>query len=237
MALQGNGNQVSQSTRPKRVVVLMHGLWMTGAEMSYVRHRLKREGYGTRQFWYHSISRSLRQNTEALARFVEGIDAEEVHFVAHSFGGVLLYHYLQRYRDAGLRPGRAVALGSPFNGCWTARRVGKILPAMRWLTLGRSITKTMNASATGWNQPRDFGVIAGSRNIGLGTVLGGIPDNSDGTVGVEETRLRGATDHLVFKTNHFGLLASPTVAGQVTTFLREGQFAAAPAYNHNTVNA
>ena len=49
---------------------------------------------------------------------------------------------------------------------------------------------------------------------------------SDGTVGLDETRLPGLHDHCVVQASHSGLLRSPAAAQQVLAFLRG--FAVAP---------
>jgi pimeloyl-ACP methyl ester carboxylesterase len=196
---------------------------MTGLEMCLMERRLQRAGYRTKRYWYSSISKTLEQNVDRLAEFMERLPGEEIHVVAHSFGGVLTHQYFMS--RSGQRPGRIVALGSPFNGCWTARRVAELFP-MRRFTLGKSITETMNSPRAPWTLPRDFGVIAGTMPFGLGTFLGSMPGVNDGTVGIEETRLPGATDHIDFPVNHFGLLASDAVAREVNAFLEDGRFQA-----------
>jgi hypothetical protein len=45
-------------------------------------------------------------------------------------------------------------------------------------------------------------------------------------VAVEETRLEGATDHVVLHCTHTSMLWSRPVAEQVIAFLRQGRFAA-----------
>ena len=46
----------------------------------------------------------------------------------------------------------------------------------------------------------------------------------DGTVSVDETRLKGATDFITLPVSHTGMLISARVATQVVTFLRSGKF-------------
>ena len=49
-------------------------------------------------------------------------------------------------------------------------------------------------------------------------------EECDGTVGVSETRLPGATDHIVLPVSHMGLLVSPRVARETGLFLQNGRF-------------
>jgi hypothetical protein len=55
-------------------------------------------------------------------------------------------------------------------------------------------------------------------------MLGRLPGPHDGTVAVAETRLPGATDHVVLPVTHFSMLTSRAVADQVVAFLRRGRF-------------
>jgi len=71
--------------------------------------------------------------------------------------------------------------------------------------------------------PCGFGVIAGGRGDGEGR-SGIIPGDDDGTVGVEETKLQGMSDHLVLDVGHtFGMNDSRVVESCVR-FVRTGSF-------------
>ncbi len=71
---------------------------------------------------------------------------------------------------------------------------------------------------------QDIGVIAGNIPIGMGLVVGGPKLPHDGTVSVEETELRGATDSIVVHESHLSILMSAQVASQVVIFLQTGKF-------------
>ncbi|MCZ6498198.1 MAG: alpha/beta hydrolase, partial [Gammaproteobacteria bacterium] len=51
-----------------------------------------------------------------------------------------------------------------------------------------------------------------------------LPSPHDGTVAVEETRLEGATEHIVLPVSHLSMLWSGVVAEQVVNFLSSGRF-------------
>jgi hypothetical protein len=72
-------------------------------------------------------------------------------------------------------------------------------------------------------------MVAGYLPVGLGSVVGELADEHDGSVSVAETRLPGLADHCMVETTHTGLLMSAEVARQAAAFLRDGRFAAAPA--------
>ena len=208
-------------------VVLIHGLWFSGWSMSLLRHRLLRAGYRAKVFSYPTVSADLDDNACALARFATAQQADRLHFVAHSLGGLVLLTML----GSGLQlpPGRAVLLGSPIGGS----RAVDSMARWRWTRsiLGRSILQWHRYPMTG--VPRlEIGVIAGGKGLGLGCVIARLPLPHDGTVAVDETRAPLLADHLVLPVTHSGLLISRTVAVQTCHFLRDGHF-----YRHECTDA
>jgi hypothetical protein len=69
-----------------------------------------------------------------------------------------------------------------------------------------------------------LGVIAGDLSIGGGRIFAGLSSSNDGTVGMDEARIPGATEQRVVHVSHMGLLVSPRVARLVCAFLRSGTF-------------
>ncbi len=207
-------------SRPE-TVVLVHGLWMTGLEMSLLRQRLRQCGFVPRQFSYPTVRCSLADNAARLQHFVEQIDAATVHFVAHSLGGLLLRQFFHDYSHQ--RPGRIVTLGTPHGGSVAAlrmaqRRIGRLL-------LGKSLDHGLRGDVPAWTVEREIGVIAGDLGMGMGRLMGFFADShNDGAVALSETRSTGMTDYRVFHTSHSGLLFSAEVAMATCTFLREGRF-------------
>lgn len=204
----------------KESVVLVHGIWMTGAEMWRLRQLLTMAGYECHIFRYSSLRHTPEQNAERLDSFLQTLDSRVVHFVCHSFGGLILLHLFDRFLQK--KPGRIVFLGVPVNGSEVAHRLNRYR-ATRWL-LGRSVEHGLLGDRPDWLRWRELGVIAGTMPFGIGTLLGGLYGPNDGTVAVDETRLAGATDFITLPVGHFGLLYSERVAIQVVTFLRAGKF-------------
>ena len=188
--------------------------------MALLRWHLRRCGFRTVQFHYPSIRESVRDNAARLQRFVQRLPGEELHFVGHSLGGLVvrrLYHDFPRQR-----PGRVVTLGTPHTGSLAAHRLVRTRIG-RWL-LGRAGDDGLLGGLPSWEAPCELGVIAGNLPLGGGWVVGGLPRPHDGTVSVESTRLPGMTDHLVLHVSHMGLLVSPDVARHTCCFLRRGRF-------------
>jgi pimeloyl-ACP methyl ester carboxylesterase len=146
-----------------------------------------------------------------------------VHVVAHSLGGSVTLETLARERD--LPPGRVVLLGSPVQGSRAARAVASWSLGSQ-LFGALAVAQLARAHERRWDLPREIGVIAGSRSIGLGRLFAELPQPNDGTVAVEETRMPGASAHLVLDVSHLGMLWSQPVAGAAGRFLARGSFEA-----------
>jgi pimeloyl-ACP methyl ester carboxylesterase len=207
----------------KTAAVFVHGLWLTGAESLLLRRRIAAQhGFQCHSFTYPTVSNSMADIVARLEKFVGGLDAERVHFVGHSLGGIVLYRYFEGARDA--RHGRVVMLGSPTVRSRTAERVGK-LPVLRSM-IGRMVTDELVApcGTRQWRSDRELGLVAGTRPLGLGRFFAKFDEDCDGTIGVSETKLPGHTAHVTLPVSHMGMLLSPLVAAQVGEFLARGRF-------------
>jgi pimeloyl-ACP methyl ester carboxylesterase len=206
----------------KTTIVFVHGAVVNGWEMVFLRRRMQRLGYAVRQFHYHSMLAGLEENARLLGRFIAETKGEVVHVVWHSMGGILTRHVFEQAPDP--RPGRLVALGSPFLDCWTAHRV-IALHRRGYSLLGRTAHDHVREPRDPvWRGGRDFGVIAGTYPFGIGCIFPGLPKPSDGVVLWHETRLQGVKAHVTYRLNHFGLLGSRRCFRQVARFLATGAF-------------
>ncbi len=203
----------------KEAVVFVHGLWVNGMDMSLLRHRLKKH-YKCYQFSYNSVLHQSVENAEKLNQYVSSIDAETIHFVGHSLGGLVVRHMLHRFPQQ--KPGRIVTLGTPHNQSHSARQLSRFLPTK--LLLGKSINNGLLGVVPAWPKSRELGSIAGTLRFGMGIIVPGLPVPNDGTIAVEETRLDGMNDHLSLPLSHFGLLLSSRASNAVIKFLQNGKF-------------
>lgn len=204
----------------REAVVLVHGVWSNGVDLWRLRHRLKRHGYECYNFNYHVWSQTPAELADRLRAMVESIDAPLVHFVGHSYGGIILLHLFDQFPF--ISKGRIVLLASPVNGSVVGRRLVRT-PLTRWV-LGKSRQRGLLGDAPVWRGWQDIGIIAGTFPLGIGLVAGGPEAPHDGTVSVHETQLRGATDFIALPVSHTGMLLSPHVAHEVNVFLRTGKF-------------
>ena len=204
----------------KEAVVLVHGLFMNGWEMAVLRHRLAEAGFEPLRFTHPTVRQGPSANAHALQAFIEAIETERLHFVAHSLGGLVIRYLFHLYPEQ--RPGRVVTLGTPHQGSRAAVR----LADYDWgrLILGESFESGLAGDLPEWTGDYELGNIAGSYGLGMGRLLTRLPLPHDGTVAVRETHLPRAKDNLVLPVTHTGLLFSPEVARQVVHFLRCGRF-------------
>lgn len=208
---------------PAETVVVIHGLWMNGAEASLLRHRLSDEhGYATVLFQYGTFDADFSTNADRLRDFLDGIASPTVHLVGHSTGGLMALVALQHRPLA--KPGRIVCLGSPLRGSIAADQLAK-LGDLGAAILGQTGRQALLGQLLQrYDGDRDVGVIAGTTSIGAAMMLGILPEPNDGTIAVVETQLPGIKAHMTWPVTHTGLLISPEVARQTAFFLRHGMF-------------
>ena len=210
-------------------VVYVHGMWMPGEEMLFVKHHLEiHHGLTGYLFRYPSVRGSLDENTELLADFVADLHSKTIHLVGHSLGGVLALRMLSLNPET--KPGRVVCLGSPLSGS----RAAEILHQTSWgsTILGATIGDgVVRGAANEWAgdvlRDREVGSIAGTTSVGLGRLVAKFKEENDGTVAVAETRLPGLKDHICMPHSHSTLVVSKDSADQVAAFLQDGEFARA----------
>jgi pimeloyl-ACP methyl ester carboxylesterase len=207
----------------RTAVVFVHGLFLNGAEFTLLRRRLvASHGFEAHRFSYPTASGSVNSALSQLNQFVSRIDAERVHFVGHSLGGLVLCRYFERQRCE--RAGRVVMLGSPVLGSSSARAIAR----HKWLgrVLGPLVAEELldPGASRSWACERELGLIAGTSPMGLGRFFARFDEDCDGTVGVSETKLPGHTAHLTMPVSHMGMLASVEVAREVGEFLDRGRF-------------
>jgi pimeloyl-ACP methyl ester carboxylesterase len=187
--------------------------------MARLARKLQAAGFGVRRFSYPSTAGQIDAHSRQLLEFARQTRSGRLHFVGHSLGGLVCLHLLNENPE--LPPGRVVLLGSPLDGSSIARRSHRIPGGDKLLGQVRT------ALENGYGQlpaGRETGMLAGTRAIGLGILLGGAGTPGDGTVAVAETRATGLKDHLLLPVTHTGMLYSAEVARQTACFLRTGSF-------------
>jgi len=208
---------------PSATVILLHGLWMSGFELGVLKRRLQAQSaLRPVAFSYPSIGGSMADHASSLIEFARAQQCDELHFIGHSLGGLVILRALQLTDD--LPPGKAVLLGTPSQGSKAAQSVARWLPFGKAILGPAALEEVIEAGAREWSGRREIGVIAGSMGMGLGRLFADFDADHDGTVSVAETQLPGARDHIVMPTSHTGMLFSADVADQAAHFLSNGTF-------------
>lgn len=214
---------------PNHLVVLLHGIRNSGTIMKPFEVALKKEGYDVLNISYESTQKPIEELVEDVRSEMDtfGIDGyDQVNFVGHSMGGVLIRELL---RDHNSRPdnlGNVVMFGSPHGGSQAADELKdwKLFqyiygPAGQQLT-----TEFQKKSQEGLVVDYKLGVIASADNTGHFLVRSLIPGDNDGIVSVESTMLDGMDDHVLIDAPHSLMPLVPEVIRQAIEFLQNGKF-------------
>lgn len=219
----------NQGLEPRggKAVILLQGTSRTRRSMEPLARHLESEGFVPYTVSYASTRLTIERQAENLAHIVYALrDAEGIHFVGHSMGGLVIRAYLANEPDD--RVGRVVMMGTPNHGArkadaWRDHWGYKLVmgPSGQQLVTGtggitHSLPKTLSV---------EFGILAGGRSDdrGYSRRLSG---DDDGTVTVESARLAGAADFRVVPTRHTFLMHAPTVHEHCASFLKNGRFGA-----------
>jgi len=216
-----NHNKDTVSSHNKQNVLLIHGILMNPLEMKYLGKQLGNAGFKVHYVYYQSVLKTPAQNAQSIHKKIQQLKLPDLHIVAHSLGGMITMHLFDQFDD--IPKGKVVMLGAPVNGSWIAQQI------QDWPVISPLLARSMPSALSGenipeWKNKRDWGMIAGTKNQGLGLITGGLPNAGDGTVMLEETHHPKQTAHMTIKKSHTGLLFSKEIANLTAHFLKTGKF-------------
>jgi pimeloyl-ACP methyl ester carboxylesterase len=226
-----------------KAVIVLHGLVRSRSSMEGLCRYLREQGgYQVFNVGYASTQDDIAEHARSLRRVVESLDGiEEINFVGHSMGNIVVRHYLGDLarqepwkRSAGgvaadrkalLRFHRFVMLAPPNQGALLAsvfadNRLFKEIYGESGLQLGRDWTELEKRLAT---PAFEFAIIAGGKGNAKGyNPL--LPGDNDATITVESAKLAGARDFAVLPVLHSFIMENDQVQQYVLRFLRHGYF-------------
>jgi len=213
------------STAHASCVILLHGLARTSSSMTVMEERLLEQGYHVINDGYPSRDASIEELAEiAIAPAIQICnDYDEINFVTHSLGGILVRQYLSRHEIPKLK--HVVMLGPPNQGSEVVDKLNKI-PGFQFINGDAGLQLgTGELSVPNKLGPANFdvGIIAGTQSINL-ILSTFIPGVDDGKVSIESTKLEGMNDHLEMATTHTFMMKNKKVLEQVTHYLSNGKF-------------
>lgn len=214
---------MSHTTREQ--VILLHGLGETPMIMAPLEAAFRQAGYQVLNPAYPS---TLFPATELAETYVLPLlcnsEADRIHVVTHSLGGVLLHYSLQQYMPSNLGKVVMTAPGLKGSEALETYRHSFLFRMIYGPAAYQSGTKD-DAFAWCLSQKANYelGVIAGC--ISLDPVANlFIPWPHDGKISVERTKMLGMADHIVLPTAHDLIPSDPIAIAQALRFLSHGRF-------------
>lgn len=227
---QMDGGKVLPEKGP--LVILLHGLIRTSDSMQPLEVYLQRQGFRTLNFRYASSRHGIGTHAAALQSVIDHLDegVTDIYFVAHSLGNIVIRRYFADASptvsgsrgDARIR--RIVMLGPPNQG-------SKVAKLMRASLLFNTIAGISgNQLGAKWEEterqlcepPVDFAIIAGGQANDRDWSNFVLEGKDDFTVSVEEAKLVGARDMVVWPLLHGTMMKQKDVMRAVDCFFRHG---------------
>jgi hypothetical protein len=197
--------------------------------MKTMEKALVQAGYQTVNLDYSSRKKNIEdiadQDFSRAVSLCEQAEAEKIHFVTHSLGGIVVRLAMRKEKPKNL--GRVVMLAPPNQGSFVTDRL-KSWWLYRWLNgpAGQELGTGPEALPHRLG-PVDYpvGVIAGNRHAFFDVWFASfITEENDGKVGVQATRVVGMTDFLVVPETHPFIMNADQVMKETICFLRQGKF-------------
>ncbi len=206
-----------------KAVIMLHGIVRSSRSFDRMGAALTKAGYVPIGFDYPSTRVSIPDSAEFLHSVIDHLDGvEEINFVVHSMGGLIVRSYLSKHQDKRIK--RMVMLGVPNNGANLANMFQNNLIFKAVLgPAGQQLIEDQNGLIAKLPVPKfEFAVVAGGKNNDKGyNPL--IPGDDDAVVAVESTRLPGASDFAVIDGMHSFLAANSRAIEMSANFFKTGQ--------------
>ncbi|MEX1197771.1 MAG: alpha/beta fold hydrolase [Pseudohongiellaceae bacterium] len=215
------------AAQQNQCVVLLHGLSRTDFSMQRLEEALEDAGYSVANIGYdsrhHGIEELAVTAMEQGTDLCRALQAGRIHFATHSLGGILVRYYLDHHDINEL--GRVVMMAPPNGGSELIDVFGE------WP--GFSLVSGEPAQQLGTNTGSlpvqlgpvhfELGVIAGTRSLNPLTSMT-LPDDDDGKVTVENTKVEGMQDFIALPYTHTFIMVRREAIEQVIHFLGNGHF-------------
>lgn len=210
------------SINKNRNIILIHGLFMPGVVMIKLRNFFEKEGYTTTIFSYHTLSETPEKNAQALKALIESLGDKNI-IICHSLGGLLTQKALTMLENPEQKIQKVISMGTPWQGA-------SILTFMQQYhiegVVGKSLEVLLPKDHNEWQFTEiPLGSIAGKSTIGARVLFApGKKIPTDGTVTIEETKIKGMTDHTIIPVSHTGLVFSNLAAQKALSFIETNNF-------------
>lgn len=216
------------SEAAERCVILIHGLSRSHYSMMKLEKFLELHDYKVVNQDYPSSKKSITEiANEEIPLMVNAClkyHPDNIYFVTHSMGGVILRQYLQTHNMP--KPTRIVMLGPPNHGSPLAKLFhNNLLFKMIMGPAGQELTTESTSLVNRLDPylPYQVGIIAGDFSFFPFAKLYSHEAN-DGKVTVSSTQLIKMNDFIVLPLSHTFIMRSSVVEKQVLHFFDYAQF-------------
>ncbi|CAH9065868.1 hypothetical protein PSECIP111951_03455 [Pseudoalteromonas holothuriae] len=196
----------------KRVVVL-HGLYMSGFVMQPLCAKLTKEGFEILNLSYNTLSPDKQAIFSAIDKFIE---RRPTALVCHSMGGLVARAYLEHNSQQSHNVEKVITLGTPHKGSAIAQHMHD----KGFDLLLKNSIEFLLSDNQNWPFNAKLYSIAGDLPIGLMPLIKK-GSRSDGTVLLEETKLKGMAEHKVFHLSHTTMIYSRQVMQYIQQLLMQ----------------
>ncbi|OHU91818.1 MULTISPECIES: DUF7379 domain-containing protein [Pseudoalteromonas] len=200
----------------KRVVVL-HGLYMSGFVMQPLCSRLTNQGFEILNLSYNTLTPNKASIFTAIDQFIAD---QPTALVCHSMGGLVARAYLENNSQPSQCVDKVITLGTPHKGSAIAKHMHDKGLNM----LLKDSIEFLLSDNHDWPFKAKLYSIAGDLPIGLMPLLKK-GSRSDGTVLLEETKLKGMAEHKVFHLSHTSMIYSRQVTEYILQLLNQDRHA------------
>lgn len=215
----------------KDTVVIIHGIGQYAWNMAGVEFSLKKQGYKTLNISYPSLKKNIDSLSDVIhdelkRKGVWESASPKIHFTTHSMGGLVLKAYLNKYKkEIPLKKlGQVVMLAPPHGGSDIADLLLNFLP-YKWIygPAGQELTTKAQIQ----NQAKiyyNLGIIAGNKEWPYIIAAHILPNESDGRVALEKTKIMGMKDHITLSATHSFIAWKPSIHKQIIYFIKNMKF-------------
>jgi pimeloyl-ACP methyl ester carboxylesterase len=205
-----------------KAIIVVHGILRTSGTFAKMCPALRKAGYTVVEFEYPSTRLGIVDAAGDLRQVIESLEGiQEINFVVHSMGGLVVRAYLKEHRDPRIK--RMVMLAVPNQGAEMANLLRKshvvrflLGPAVRQLVTDRNgLIPTLPIPDF------EFAIVAGARGHKSGfNPL--IPGDDDILVTVASAQLPGAADSMTVRAFHRFIPGNAEAIDATIRFLQTG---------------
>ncbi len=212
-------------------VILLHGLGRSPCSMRKLEKALLASGFRVFNIGYLGVSGDYQQILDRVtAKAFSLVDPETpVHFIGHSFGGILIRGLLAQDNNWNL--GRCVMLGTPNRGSNTAAFMSSH-PILKYFTpkVAKQLIPSSKLIRSLPEPEIKTGIIAGNKSKSLLIPVTWFYDRAtnnapgDGVVEISNTQCRKMSDFIELPLHHSFMMWDSELIEQSINFIENGHF-------------